>query len=278
MYTECEHTQDLRNQLLPNLQRTDGNAFRIDPDNQVQSFKELVTPTNWSKDSNHLINKWCDIIDKRFQAALTGKTQPRLNALINKSDHRLNDNVVGEVFIIGSGSYRVTGRVTKYNIVDNKHTLDTTGLDFDEQTLYWTTKEVDLGALMKNGHLQHIPKEKVVYLQDTPTETKHAKDPTRTVPLLLGNNLVKKTITLSHNGSSRTARVSDYNKGSGLHTVTYDDKSTAEVDLNDGVGAGKCSLPLSLTTAFDRLWRTKVFSQVPAHAARSKPKGKADPR
>ena len=278
MYLECKHTQNLRNELFPKLQRTDNNTFQNDPANQQECFKELLTPTNWSKESNRLINKWCDIIDNKFQAALTGKTQPHLNVLIDKSDHRFNDNVVGEVFIIGSGSYRLTGRVTKYNIVDNKHTLDTTGLDFDEQTLYWTTKEVDLGALMKNGQLQHLPKEEVVYLLNAPTETKFSDNPVRTIPMLLGNNLVNRTISLSHNGSSRKATVSDYNKGSGLHTVTYDDQSTAEVDLNHGVGAGTCSLPLSLTTAFDRLWRTEVFSQVPASAARSKPEGKADPR
>ena len=62
---------------------------------------------------------------------------------------------VGEVFIIGSGSFRLTGRVTSYNIVEDKHIIDTTGLDFNEQTLYWTTKEVDLSTLMKSGQLQH---------------------------------------------------------------------------------------------------------------------------
>ena len=144
--------------------------------------------------------------------------------------------------------------------------------------MHWTRKDVDLGALMKNGHLQHIPKEEVVYLQNTPTETQYTKDAIRTVPRLLGNNIVKKTITLEIAGRKRTATVSDYNQGSGLHTLTYSDKSVAEVNLNHGVAAGTCSLPLSLTTAFDRLWRTEVFSQVPANAARSKPQGKADPR
>ena len=188
---------------------------------------------------------------------------------------------MGEVFIFGSGSYRFTGRVTEYNIVDNKHTVNTTGLDFDEQTLYWTRREVDMAEMMKNGqleHISHIPKEKVVYLQNTPTETEFSTDPGRTIPLLLGNNLVKKNIQMSHNGRDTTAQVSDYNRGSGLHTVTFGDNTTAEVDLNHSIGAGTCSLPLSLTTAFDRLWRTEVFSQVPANAARSKPKGKADPR
>ena len=122
---ECGHTENIRNELLSKLQRTDGNNFHNDPARPEECFMELLTPTHWNKESNHLINQWCNIIDKRFQAALTGKTQPRLNALIKKSDHRFNENVVGEVFIFGSGSYRFTGRVTEYNTVDNKHTVNT---------------------------------------------------------------------------------------------------------------------------------------------------------
>ena len=127
------------------------------------------------------------------------------------------------------------------------------------------------------GIPDQFPKKRGGVSPENTNGNQYARDTTRTTPLLLGNNIVKKNITQPQ-WQQKSATVSSYNEGSGLHTVTYGDKSTAVMDLNISIGKGTCSTPLSLTTAFERLWRTKVFSQVPAHAARSKPKGKADPR
>ena len=46
------------------------------------AFTETLTPANWDTNSNILINKWCDRIDKTFRKSILAKSQPELAVLI----------------------------------------------------------------------------------------------------------------------------------------------------------------------------------------------------
>ena len=89
---------------------------------------------------------------------------------------------------MGHGKSRYTG-------INGKHTIDTTGLDLDETTMYWKTEDVGLGKLMTNGQLQHVPKEEVVYLDTTPRRCKAKSAGNEVTPLLPGRNMLGKKCT-----------------------------------------------------------------------------------
>ena len=61
-YTECQITQGELMILLDNIRLKNGDRYA--PGFPKDTFKELLTPSNWDSRSNKLINNWCKTINQ----------------------------------------------------------------------------------------------------------------------------------------------------------------------------------------------------------------------
>ena len=162
-------------------------------------------------------------------------SQPSLASLVNPKDHTaLNDNVIGEVFVIEfkeskdehwkgfKGKRRV--RVVDFDHSNNSFLVESTGLDICEDTHNWYSFEIDLNRELELGTLQHIAKEQVVVLPSLENIGKGK---------YFDNNIIGKTIMLQGPlGDPYRATVLEYDNNNDTHTVQRGDGGVRTAPLN----------------------------------------------
>ena len=95
----------------------------------------------------------------------------------------------------------------------------------------------------------------------------------------------RREVNITLENKIQRVRVHSYNGASSQHTVELPDGNKLNIDLNECLKAGTLPLPATFTTVLPRILKRRkgrITMQVPVMAmpnpARSKPKGKADPR
>ena len=182
------------------------------------------------------INRWVQSIHNRVRRNIIAGNQPSLAEFINhKDDTPLNDNVIGEVFVIDfkntknehwkafQGKRRV--KVVDYDRTANSFLMDSIGLDVCENTHDWYSFEIDLNKELEHNTLTHIPKNEVVQL---PPLGEIAKG------IYFNSNVIGRDITIQTPGiAPYQVKVIDYQSSSDSHVIQLSDGGIREVSLNE---------------------------------------------
>ena len=224
-------------------------------------------------------------INNRVRRSIIAQSQPSLAKLINPNDNiPLNDNIVGQVFIIHfkentgfwkrfKGQRRI--RVVDYHHRSNSFTVDTTGLDVCEINQEWYSFEIDLNQELRIGSLTHIPSDEVVLLP---------KDIARiSKGVYFDANVIGRSfnLTIESDDDYDTYEVTGYNQHNDQHTIKSGERGTRNVSLNDLYKNNKMD-PKSCSFFKEALCHIRPPPKVPhgipssGSAARPMPRGKAN--
>jgi hypothetical protein len=228
----------LRNKRRARSDKDIGTGLDTLRKNSSKLLTKLLNPNYWSRESNYAINRWVTKINNKVRKHIIAMSQPSLAELINPKDNiPLNDNVVGQVFVIHfkqnegfwarfKGKRRV--RVIDYHHRSNSFTVDTTRLDVCEINKEWYSLEIDLNQELRIGSLTHIPRNEVVQLPRDIAKVSKG--------IYFDSNVIGRSVNLIVEGNSEsneyvTFTVSDYNQSTDQHSLS-NESGTRQASLN----------------------------------------------